>query len=122
MKNLIAIALAFTAACGNSSANNEVVGQVKKVKMMTPIICPDYVEADVSLGVMRNGVGSMSHEDITLAVDPDDKETIAAFKQAAENGAIVKVAYDVHRVSWCWPDHRFIGHVVVEATPTVTTP
>src|SRR5579859_447764 len=63
---LLAIAISFASAacgaCGNSSVGNELEGQVKKVVKRTPIFCSDYVEADVSLGVIRNGVGSMSQE------------------------------------------------------------
>lgn len=31
--------------------------QVKKVEHDTPLICPDQVNVDLSLGVMQNGVG-----------------------------------------------------------------
>ena len=112
-----AFLLILVAACGNSSTGNESVGQVKKVVNKTPIICPDYVEVDLSLGVMRNGVGSLSKEDVVLAVDPGDKATVDAMKKAAEDGSIVKLGYDVHRISPCWPDHRLTSFVV-ETTPS----
>jgi len=120
MKSILVIALLAT-ACGNSSVNNEIVGQVKRVINKTPLVCPDYIEADISLGVMRNGIGSMSHEDVMLAVEPANKDAIDRLKWAAENGAIVKASYDVRRVSPCWPDHRLIGKVTFEAVPSGTS-
>lgn len=44
MKKLSILCL-FIAACGNSSADNESVGQVKKVVNKTPLVCSDEVEA-----------------------------------------------------------------------------
>lgn len=118
MKTLAILCLITAAACGNSSADNEVIGQVKKIVKKTPLVCEDYTLVDISLGVMRNGVGSMSRDDVFIAVDNSETEAIGKLKWAAENGAIVRVSYDVHRVSPCWPDHRFIGKVVLEAVPT----
>lgn len=90
------IMLFCLSGCGHSSIDNEVVGQVKKVKNVTPIIFPNYTYADVSLGVMRNGVGSMSTEDIFLWI-PDNK-LVQVFKDAAESGALVKIKYN----DWRW--------------------
>jgi len=115
MKTSLAIATIILAACGMSSTENEAVGQVKKVVKKTPLICSDYAEADISLGVMRNGVGSVSHEDVALAVDNTETATLATLRKAAETGAIVKVTYDVKRVSPCWPDHRLL---TVEIEPS----
>jgi len=117
MKKLILAALMFSTACGKSSTDNEAVGQVKKVLKKTPLICDDYTEVDVSLGVVRNGVGSLSKEDVLLAIDNSEKDKIAVFKKAAEDGAIIKFTYDVNRLSLCWPDHR-LQTVVVEALPS----
>ena len=104
------IPILFLAACGYSARSNELVGQVKRVVDKTPIVCGDYVEADVSLGVLRNGVGSMSKEDVDLYVPSDADAKI--LKGAAESGKIVKIAYDVKRVTWCVPDH-WVTHVEV---------
>jgi len=106
------------AACGTSSSGNEVVGQVKKVVNKTPFICPNYTEVDVSLGVVRNGIGSMSHEDLVLALDNSAKNSIDKLKRAAEDGSVVKLTYNVERVSPCWPDHRLDPAIVIEATPS----
>lgn len=119
MKTSIAIATItiLLAACGMSSAGNEAVGQVKKVVKKTPLICSDYTEADISLGVLRNGVGSMSKEDVVLAVD-NDSPTIATLKRAAESGALVKFTYDVKRwpAGLCWPVERLLT-VEIETAP-----
>lgn len=111
MKKL-SILFLIIAACGNSSADNETVGQVKKVVNKTPIICSDYTEVDISLGVMRNGVGSMSKEDVILAIDNSERETIEKLKKAADDGSIVKVTYDVRRLALCWPEHRLLTATV----------
>jgi hypothetical protein len=110
MKNLkrLIIKLLFPAlipvvACGYSSKDNELVGQVKKVVARTPILCGDYYEVDLSLGVLRNGVGSMSREDVVLYVG--DGSLVPFLKRAAESGDPVKVGYDIKRVTWCVPDH-----------------
>ncbi len=95
--------IAMLAACGNTAAGNELVGQVKKVVVHTPIICPNYVTADLSLGIMQNGVGSLSKEDVVLEVtDPND---IAVLRKAAETGHLVKVTYNIRRVTICVPEH-----------------
>lgn len=118
MKNILTIALILSlTACGRSSSDNEVVGQIKKVVNKTPIVCSDYTEVHVSLGVMRNGVGSMSTEDITLALDNSERDLIERLKKARDEGAVVKLTYDVERVSPCWPDHRMRPMLIVEAVP-----
>lgn len=102
MKQFALIAM-LLAGCGYSAKENEMVGQVKKVVEQTPLICGDYTEADVSLGVLRNGNGSMSKEDVILRVnDPAQKKLL---KAAAETGNPVKISYDIKRFVWCGPDH-----------------
>jgi hypothetical protein len=100
--NKIAISLLVLAACGYSAKNNELIGQVKKVVDQTPIVCPDYVEVDVSLGVIRNGVGSMSREDIKLLVE--DQAQVALLKKAAASGQLVSLTYDRARLTICVPE------------------
>ncbi len=94
--------LALTACLGHSSEGNTLTGQVKKAKNITPLLCSNYHAVDVSLGVLRNGVGSMSTEDIWLYV-PNDAD-FAVLQQAADTGAIVKVTYNVERARWCVPN------------------
>lgn len=99
MKKLLTVlaALALT-ACGYSSRENEVVGQVKKVMFNTPLVCSDYYDVDLSLGVMRNGTGSMSTQDMWIVVNKSDLDVL---KQANADGGVVKIIYDTQRVSFC---------------------
>jgi hypothetical protein len=94
---LATLALSLT-ACGYKSRDTEAVGQVKRVFGNTPLLCPDYYAADLSLGVMRNGSGSMSGQDIGIVINKHDLEVT---KKAAETGDIVKITYDMERVAFC---------------------
>lgn len=106
--------LLAVAACGTSAKNNELVGQVKKVVEQTPLICPDYVEVDVSLGTVRKGVGSMSREDVVLHVEGAD---VAALKSAALDGHLVRITYDIQRVHPCTPSHWATSVAVLPDEP-----
>lgn len=112
------IAAALLSACGYQAKDNELVGQVKKVVERTPLICGDYTEADVSLGVLRNGNGSMSREDVELRVNNDADRKL--LKHAAETGAPIKANYDIKRIVFCGPDH-IITHVELLPDPTAET-
>lgn len=114
----ISVLFLLVTGCGFSSSQNEASGQVKKVLTVTPIVCPAYTEIDLSLGVMRNGQGSISKEDLVLALDNSERETIGRLKVAAETGAIARLVYDVKRVSWCWPDHRLVSVVIDRLPPS----
>lgn len=114
MRNTIVLSL-LLASCGYSAKENEMVGQVKKVVEQTPVICGDYTEADVSLGVLRNGNGSMSREDVILRVN--NAEFKKLLKSAAETGRPVKIAYDIKRVAWCGPDHILTSVEYLETPP-----
>lgn len=81
------------------------IGQVKKFSHVTPIFCSNRVDVDVSLGVIRNGVGSMSNEDVWATASP---ETYELLKKANESGEIVKLTYDVRRVTFCEEDRVII--------------
>lgn len=89
--------------CGWSGREINGTGQVKTVRLDTPIGCPDYHEVDVSLGVMRGGVGSMSTHDMTLFV-PED--LVPKMKEAAAAGALINFTYDERRSAWCVPGAR----------------
>lgn len=88
-------------SCGYSRRNNEIVGQIKKVVETTPILCNDMQYVDISLGLMQNGTGSMSKEDMLLLVRSD--EQLKFFKENV--GKQVRVFYDERRMTWC-PDHN----------------
>jgi hypothetical protein len=103
-KAILAIAIAAAlSGCGYTSRDNEVVGQVKRVMQKTPMVCPNYYTADISMGVLRNGVGNVSKEDIWVVI-PEDK--VAQFKKLAETGQPIKATYDVTRWAWCSPADR----------------
>ena len=97
-------------ACGNKTTSNELTGQVKKVIKRTPLICPDFVEVDVSLGVMRGGIGSMSHEDVALRVMNEDQ--VPKLEKAARDGALITLAYDEARIAVCYPQHKLTSFTI----------
>ena len=57
MKFLVILALIGMAGCGYEQRGNEVSGQVKRVIQVTPLICPARTLVDLSLGIVRGGVG-----------------------------------------------------------------
>jgi hypothetical protein len=97
MKKLILVLLiiSISGCWGYLAKDNELIGQVKKVEKNTPLICPDYVSADITLGVMKNGTGSLSKEDVWVVVADKDQEKI--LRQANETGQLVKIKYDQKR-------------------------
>lgn len=92
---LLTFLLPLAGCLGHSSRHNELVGQVKRVQHMTPMSCPNWDHVDISLGTMRNGVGSMSNQDLWLWV-PNRKDMLL-LEAAARDGRIVKVMYDIAR-------------------------
>lgn len=110
MKHIFVILpMLLLTGCGYSSLDNEVTGQVKRVMNNTPIICSDFSDADVSLGVMRNGVGSMSTQDVWINVPTP--ELMAKFKHAAEVGSIVKIKYNQKRIAICKNSDKFATEI-----------
>jgi hypothetical protein len=100
---LTALAVLSLGACGNSAVDGELIGQVKKVSHVTPLICPDYYAVDVSMGVMRNGTGSMSTQDMWLTVA--DFQALAGLQKMASDGSLVKVHYNTRRAAFCTEDY-----------------
>lgn len=104
--------LGANSACGYTSKGNEAVGQVKRVHHDTPLICPDFDRVDISMGVMREGVGSMSTHDVIFYVPKSaDYET---FTKAAEVGKLVKITYDVARVRWCTDEEAITSVTILD--------
>jgi hypothetical protein len=99
MKKILPIlaCLALTGCLGDSSRDNTLVGQVKRVHYNTPIVCGDWAEVDISLGVMQGGTGSVSIRDLYLWVP---KAEDAKFLEN-NNGKIVKITYDIQRATFC---------------------
>lgn len=108
----IIMLLLLLSGCGFTSRSNELIGQAKRVSNETPIICSDFMAADLSLGVLRNGIGSMSTQDLWFYIK--DKAHFEILKDAAENGKLVRVTYDIRRLSFCVPDHWLTSVEVVE--------
>lgn len=93
--------------------DGEMIGQAKKLTYVTPLwssICPSYYAFDVSLGVLQNGVGSMSTQDVVFTVQ--DINDLPEMKKAVERGAIVKVRYDTRRLAVCTENHLSTGFEV----------
>ena len=103
MKIIILATALFVSGCGYSQLNTEVVGQVKRVINNNPIICNGFTDVDLSLGVMRSGVGSMSTHDMKLTVA--SIADIHTLTKAAETGKLVKITYDEKRWTWCWNNY-----------------
>jgi hypothetical protein len=98
------IAAAFSmAGCGNSSTDGEMIGQAKRLTNVTPLLCMNYPAFDLSLGVMQNGTGSMSTQDIWFTVV--NPMAMASLRTAVDSGSIVRVVYDERRFAPCSEDH-----------------
>lgn len=95
--------------CGWSHRSTTGVGQVKRVGLNTPLVCPDYHTVDISMGVMREGRGSMSTHDMHLYIPEKDVEGLTL---AAKNGLIVNFTYDTKRVALCVEDERLTSFSV----------
>ena|ERR1035437_8887163 len=99
MKKYLVIALLLITSCGYTSVDNELLGQPKKLYHQTPIICPNRTDLDISLGVMRNGVGSMSTQDLYLTVP--NKQDVDKLNSALSSGKLVKLHYNILRWTLC---------------------
>jgi len=104
---LIAVTLCLAGCLGNTSSENDLIGQVKKAQHATPILLPNYSQVDVSLGVVRNGVGSMSREDVWLYVE--DQTDFKKLETAAQTGAVVHIHYNVARFRFYVPNDYVTG-------------
>ena len=115
---LLAFVLLSLAGCGYSSRGNEAIGQPKKISHDTPIFCSDYDSVDISLGVMRNGVGSMSTQDMWFAFAPhDDQKNEDTLLKAIKDGKLVKFTYDYRRLSICQEAPQVTSVEIVEDAP-----
>lgn len=97
--------------CGWSGREISGTGQVKRVGLESNIVCPDYYEVDISLGIMRNGVGSMSTHDMKFFI-PDGM--VKDFRTFAEKSSIVNFSYDERRSPWCVNQHRITSFKIAE--------
>jgi hypothetical protein len=88
-------------SCGMSEVGTQGVAQIKRVHNVTPLICSNHLVLDASLGVMVNGVGSMSTDDILVEADANQAQEL---NNAAKAGKLVKITYDTRRFTWCVPE------------------
>jgi len=107
---MIAMLFSLSGCLGYSSISSEVTGQPKRIQFLNNLLCPDFTTVDLSLGVMRNGVGSMSTEDDWFLIENND--LVAVLKTASENGSLVKITYDTRRFTFCVPE-RVVRTVTV---------
>lgn len=120
MRKLIFIAVIFVAGCGYTSVGNDGVCQPKKIHHNTPLICGNYDTVDISLGVMRDGVGSMSTHDMTLSFDPrNQRENEAKLEQAIKAGKLVKLSYNDRRFSICQETEQVTDVEIIETSHEV---
>ncbi len=95
--------------------DGELIGQAKKVRLVTPFwssICPTYYAFDVSLGVMQNGTGSMSTQDIWLTVK--DVQDLPLMHKAVADASIVKIKFDTRRLAACTEDYLATSFEIVK--------
>lgn len=109
---ILLLPLCLGGCLGYTGRDGEATGQAKKVTLVTNLLCPDYYAIDISLGVMRNGVGSMSNQDMWLTVR--DVVDIQKMKAAAANGSIVRIKYDSVRMPVCVEAYESTGFEIVE--------
>lgn len=94
------LVLGVISGCGLQARDTEAIGQIKRIAKKTPLLCPDETLLDMSLGLMRNGTGSVSQEDLWIRVQDAHQEFL--LRQAVDSGAPVRVTYDVQRFRFCW--------------------
>jgi hypothetical protein len=120
MRLTIAGLMLLTGCWGYSSVDNDGVCQPKKIHHNTPLICGDYDSVDVSLGVMRDGVGSMSTHDMTLSFGPNKEALEKKLEGAIAAGKLVNLKYNDRRFSWCQETEQVTDVEVIETTREVT--
>ncbi len=98
--------------CGYSHVNNDLIGQPKSVESTTPIFCPNQHILHLSLGVMRNGVGSMSTQDISINI-PDDN-LMPGLKAAVEAGSIINAQTNEARFRFCNELKELVAFTVID--------
>ena len=105
----------FLCGCGNTSVDGTLTGQAKKVTNVTPMFCSAYKAVDVSMGVMRNGTGSMSVNDEWMTIgDRVDNATIDMLEKAAKDGSIIDVTFNTRRVPFCTEEYILTSAVLTK--------
>ena len=114
MKSNITAMIAFVllTSCGYSHRDNELVGQPKSIESTTPLLCPEQNILHMSLGVMRNGSGSMSTHDISINIP--DSSMVAPLKRAVESGELINARTNEARFRWCNEEKELVSFVIIE--------
>ena len=112
-KFLIGICLFCLMGClGYSSKNSESIIQPKSIQMQTPIICPEVPILHGSLGIIRNGRGSISNQDVDMVITNDqDKYKI---QTAIDSGYFLNVKYNTKRMVVCNSEHILVDVEIVK--------
>ena len=94
--------------------DGEVIGQAKSITQVTPFwsVCEPYYALDISLGVLQNGVGSISKSDMVFTVR--NTADLASMRKAAEHGSLVRVKFDTRRLAACTEDYLSTGFEPVQ--------
>jgi hypothetical protein len=114
-RTLLPLLLLMLASCGYSHVNNELIGQPKSIEATTPIFCPNQNILHLSLGVMRNGVGSMSTEDVRISI-PDDNLAIR-LQPVVKAGKLINAQTNEARFRWCNEEKELVAFEIVEDAP-----
>lgn len=113
MKKRLMIGLLLCAVgCGYSHRDNDLVGQPKSVESTTPLLCPDQHILHMSLGVLRNGTGSMSTEDIRINIV--DAHLVPALQLAISKGSLITARTNEARFRWCNEEKELVSFQVME--------
>ena len=86
-----------------------------KIHHQTPMLCGNRNDIDISLGVMRGGVGSMSTQDMYLTV-PNQKD-LETLDKAIVDGKLVKFHYNEYRFAFCQQDETLTSVEIVDGVP-----
>lgn len=99
MKHVLLGAALLLSSCGNSATDIELTGQLKAAGVATNLICPDYFYLDMSMGVIKDGTGSVSKDDIFVTLY--GRQEYKKYQELAKVGAIITVHANMRRAAFC---------------------
>ena len=109
------LAALTVSSCGYRSLESNELGQAKTVIKTNNLVCPDYYVLHVSLGVMKNGTGSMSNQDTDYSVDPT-RVDIEKLRLAVRNGSLIETKFNTRRgfSAFCTEFKELLSFTVTE--------
>lgn len=113
---LLLLAATLLSGCGYSHRANELVGQPKSIESTTPLLCPDQHILHMSLGVMRNGSGSMSTQDI--AINVPDAQLVPILQSVIEQGKLINAETNEARFRWCNEMIELVAFEIIDDKPS----